>query len=384
MGINWCYSIEPHIREDMCKSGFASTWIKNRLKGEKDIYIWGCGHDGDLCRNYLYNAGIKIAGFFDNKEEKRTFCNKPVFFSSELSSKSGTCFVASSAYENVISLQIVDMGWSGSIYIFSNLLTELILAWLSFDKNREKLISGIFLYYGNYNNWKDAESSAKNLGYGYEENSILLHAACMAEKAKSNGITGSSVDTWLLSFLFRVKAREGNVDLIDFGGALGDCCFQYRDFVSCERWHIVEQKHFVEYGLIHFPNLEFHNDILFCLNHDPHINSVLFLSSLQYVQNPYEILELVVRRRISHIAIERAPFGEVTEDVITLQTVPSAYGYDGRYPSWIFNKRKMLRFFYNNGYEVVMHQECKAIYPVIECKDVHMVKIEGFMLECKE
>ena len=80
------------------------------------------------------------------------------------------------------------------------------------------------------------------------------------------------------------------------------------------------------------------------------INVVLFSSSLQYLENPYKILEKIISKKISNIIIHRSPFTRKHE-VIKIQKVPK-HIYDASYPIRIINIKKMCNKLKNAGYKI--------------------------------
>jgi putative methyltransferase (TIGR04325 family) len=58
--------------------------------------------------------------------------------------------------------------------------------------------------------------------------------------------------------------------------------------------------------------LKFNETIEECFSNQP-VNVVLFSSVLQYVENPYEFLKMVVRLKPTAIIIDRTPLASVGE-----------------------------------------------------------------------
>lgn len=159
----------------------------------------------------------------------------------------------------------------------------------------------------------------------------------------------------LLSGLMWIAARNGgSLDVVDFGGALGTSFFQNRRFLASlprVRWSVVEQAGFVERGGRDFQDehLRFYSDLDACA---PGVASeVLVLSSvLQYLERPYQLLE-VAARRCRFAIIDLTPVHDGAEDRLTVQTVPPSI-YPARYPCWLFSAAR-LRAQLESTFEVV-------------------------------
>ena len=160
-------------------------------------------------------------------------------------------------------------------------------------------------------------------------------------------------DEILLSVLNKIKKKiKKKIKLCDFGGSLGSLYFQHKSLFSSNfiDWNIVEQKHFVKYAKnkIRIKNLYFYDNLNFLLKKK--INAVLFSSSLQYLEYPYQILDKIIKKKIPNIIIHRSPFTESNE-IIKIQHVPK-YIYDASYPIRILNINKICNKLKNAGYKI--------------------------------
>ena len=213
---------------------------------------------------------------------------------------------------------------------------------------------GRYGYFGNFAAWEEAEKAST----GYDSDRILEkvkdsllkvrngEAACERDSVLFDKIQYS----WpLLACLLWISSRKGNkLNLVDFGGSLGSTYFQTRTFLlhlEELRWNIVEQNKFVECGKNHFEDvhLKFYHDLVDChREHRP--DAILFSSSLQYLEKPYDILKKVLTLGFDFLIFDRTPFLEDGDDRITVQRVPPLI-YKASYPAWFFNEKKFLRFF---------------------------------------
>lgn len=156
--------------------------------------------------------------------------------------------------------------------------------------------------------------------------------------------------------LMWVAARNrGNLKVLDFGGALGSSYFQYRKFLqglSEVQWNVVEQMHYVLVGQEHIQDncLRFYPTIDACFAENQP-NVVLFSGVLQYLPEPYIFLEQLIIRQPDYIIIDRTPFIDEGDTVLTLQKVPKEI-VDSNYPVWLFNESEFKHLFSKNYSEI--------------------------------
>ena len=219
---------------------------------------------------------------------------------------------------------------------------------------------------GHYDDWASASKSAT----GYDADLILERVKCATLKVVA-GKAAFERDSVLfhdvqhsfpvLAGLLRVSVEnEGRLSVLDFGGSLGSSYFQCRSFLSVLSslsWNVVEQPHFVRCGreCIESEQLKFHyciNDVL--KENKP--NVILLASVLQYLPDPYSILSELMNNKISYLIIDRTPFSDSLDDVITVQHVPPSI-YPASYPCRIFSKQALMTFL-SSQYETVAEFDC--------------------------
>ena len=152
---------------------------------------------------------------------------------------------------------------------------------------------------GDYASWAEALAASS----GYDAPAILDRVEAAALKVKRgeavherDSVVFDAIEySWpLLSGLLWAAARDGRLDVVDFGGALGSTYAQNRHFLQplpSLRWSVVEQPHFVERGRRSFQDerLRFYESLEACLTENT--PNVLVLSSvLQYLERPYDLL----------------------------------------------------------------------------------------------
>ncbi len=149
----------------------------------------------------------------------------------------------------------------------------------------------------------------------------------------------------LIALLLRAAIeRNGRLNVLDFGGALGSSYYQTRDFLASLpelRWCVVEQPHFVECGRREFQNsiLQFYDSLNECMQAMP-LHVVLASGVLQYLPDPTQVLASFVHSAPDYIVIDRTPISISGKQMISIQSVPSEINLSS-YPLWIFNEHQL-------------------------------------------
>ena len=208
---------------------------------------------------------------------------------------------------------------------------------------RRRLGEGRFT--GKYASW----TGARHASTGYD-NPVILERVSRALLEVTSGRAAYERDSVtferpdfafpLLAALFRVAAlHEGRLNVLDFGGSLGSTYHQSRSLLaglSSLRWSIVEQPAFVELGRARFQNehLRFFRTVGECLEHEqPHV--AILSGVLQYLEDPYDLLVRIAATSISHLVVDRTPFLDTADDVVTVQNVHPEI-YPASYPARLF------------------------------------------------
>ena len=224
-----------------------------------------------------------------------------------------------------------------------------------------KLRKNKYGWKGNYASWKDANKAST----GYDTKNILEIVKESLLKVK-NGEAIYERDSvlfdeikysWqlLTGLMFCSVKMGGKIKVCDFGGSLGSTYFQNKKFldkITDVSWGVVEQKHFVDVGKEEFEDdrLKFFYNVKDCVSKEK--SYILVLSSvLQYIENPYALLDEILNNSFEYILIDRTPFSKINES-IKLQIVPSLI-YEASYPCRFFNKNEFLHYFENNNYRVL-------------------------------
>ena len=227
---------------------------------------------------------------------------------------------------------------------------------------RLKPFLGTGIYFSaNYTDWEAASAHAS----GYDSVLILEQVKQAMLKVKAGEavferdsvlISEAQHSFPVLAGLLRAAGESGNqLSVLDFGESLGSRYFQCRDFLSvlpALKWGVVEREHFVNYGqgFLQTEQLRFFITIADCMRQN-RPNVALLSSVLQYLPEPYNVLDELVSSRIPYIVVDRTPFSDHKGDRITIQHVPPSI-YEAILPCRVFDKKKFLDTFLGR-YEVI-------------------------------
>jgi putative methyltransferase (TIGR04325 family) len=230
-------------------------------------------------------------------------------------------------------------------------------------------------WHGNYANWEAAQQKTT----GYNADDVLQRVKAGALKVKDgqyayerDGINYPHIEIAypLLSALLWIASQNNNqLSLIDYGGSLGTSYrqnFPFLKHLHRLQWDLIEQPMFVDEGRKNFEDEHLHfyyslDEVL--QKSQPQL--LLFSSSLQYLQKPYELLANAKQSGMPYLMIDRTAFIDAPEDRLTIQKVPPAF-YDASYPCWFFSQSKMNSFLqdtyepvfgFNSGQKVVLGLE---------------------------
>jgi putative methyltransferase (TIGR04325 family) len=238
--------------------------------------------------------------------------------------------------------------------IFSRDLLKLLVPPF-FLKALRRIDNNKFGWQGDYTTWQEA----KNTSTGYNSDAIIQAVKSSLLKVKSgeavyerDSVIFDEIQySWpLLAGLMFVAAKSSgqNLKVLDFGGSLGSTYYQNKRFLDelCSvSWSVVEQRRFVTVGREEFANdrLSFYYTVGECVeNEQPNI--LLLSSVLQYIENPYELLDEILKYEFEYILIDRVTFNNETDkDKITVQKI-KLENYDS-IPCWLFSERDFYKYF---------------------------------------
>ena len=215
----------------------------------------------------------------------------------------------------------------------------------------------LVIFSDNYRSWQEAYNATS--GYNVEVILERVKAASLKVKQGEALYERDSVifDRVHYSFpilvvLLRVALEnKGHLSILDFGGSLGSCYYQCRNFLadlSSLRWSVVEQPHFATCGQQLFEDkiLKFYSSIDDCLKSEsPQI--ILLSSVIQYLERPYDFLQNVLDYQYPYILVDRTAFTHSGCDRLTIQQVPESI-YPASYPAWFLDQQKFMKIFESN------------------------------------
>ena len=201
------------------------------------------------------------------------------------------------------------------------------------------------VFTGPYPSWDSASIQSG----GYQQESILNDVSDAALMVKNglmpcerDGVLLSAIEySWPVTAVLMLAAAKNNgvLNVIDFGGALGSSYYQNIKFLSKLKsisWMIVEQEHYVEFGSkeISSDQLKFFGDIDSAVAENiPDL--VLFSASLQYIQQPFDVLKKILLLKPQFIVFDRTSSLDIKTSIIAVQHVRDVY--KASYPFWIFS-----------------------------------------------
>jgi putative methyltransferase (TIGR04325 family) len=193
---------------------------------------------------------------------------------------------------------------------------------------------------------------------GYDRSIILERLIVAAERATSShgqmfdrdGVVFEKPITPfpLLAHILATRRRiSDRLQVIDFGGGLGSTYRQCRPFLSQFsrlRWSVVEQVHVAMAGRQRFQdeNLEFHDNMIDAAA-DASPDVIVFSSVLQYLEDPYRVLDQAARLGSQAILIDRTPFSETSADAYAIQVVDEVI-FPARLPFRVFGNDRLEDF----------------------------------------
>lgn len=216
---------------------------------------------------------------------------------------------------------------------------------------------------GTFATWAEAEALC--LGYGHER---ILQRVLEATLRVVRGEAAFERDSctfsepaysWpLMSMLLRVALRNnGELRVLDFGGALGSTYFQHKRLLSDVHnleWCVVEQPHFVEAGrnFVQDCQLKFFEGLA-AVSQLGRLDIVLASSVLQYMPDPEVSLSQLASLGAEAIVLERTCFNrQHGEAALRIQHVPPTI-YQASYPCWFLDEARLDQIVADRGYELI-------------------------------
>lgn len=222
----------------------------------------------------------------------------------------------------------------------------------------------LYGFFGNYTSWQDARDASA----GYDSPVIFEKMKQAAMQIKNNNAAYErdtvvfdkpQYNDFVVTNLFSRFEIDNYLNVVDFGGSFGNVYFQHKNLlekIENLSWSVVEQKHIVEFCKKEFANniISFYEDLdIDKVLETKKPNIALFGSSLQYVREPYVLLEKILNNSVGSVIIDRTPVLEdESSDRITVQKVNPRI-YDASYPAWILNEKTLKNFFEKYSYKLI-------------------------------
>ena len=212
-----------------------------------------------------------------------------------------------------------------------------------------------------YRTWEEARAASG----GYDAPSILekvKEASLRVKRGEAvyerDAILFDRIEySWpVVAGLMWAAARAGGkLRVLDIGGSLGSSYRRHRKFLADlgVSWNVVEQPGFVAVGRESFEDatLSFFGSVEEALAAgNPSV--ILFESSLQYLKDPYALLEQLARVPHGLLVVDRTPFSEHETDRLCVQHVPPAI-YAASYPAHVFSRGRFERWIAARGWSIV-------------------------------
>ncbi|MCI8557257.1 MAG: methyltransferase, TIGR04325 family [Lachnospiraceae bacterium] len=236
---------------------------------------------------------------------------------------------------------------------------------IAFDIWKRTHLNENLYYFGRFDTWEEALQESNRLGGDYEDQEIIERVEEATQKVRQgealyeqDGVCYyEENNNWeLIASLLYTKSMLGRISVLDMGGALGSTYFRYRSLlVDMEAdWCVVEQKHFVDRGKEAIPEIDFYYSVDEAVTLGNMPNTLLLSSVLMYLNEPYKMLQDMLKKRFEYVIIDESAFftKENAKDQIMLQHVPASI-YEAVYPTHIFGLNKFRKFVNKCGYEII-------------------------------
>lgn len=266
-----------------------------------------------------------------------------------------------------------------------------------FREIKRRIYKNSQLYYFNrYETWEAALNESIRLGSSYESAYIVDQVDRATQKVRNgeavyeqDGVCyyQNNNNYELLASILYANSQLKHMNVVDYGGALGSTYFRYStilDKINVD-WTVVEQKHFVERGKMHVPEVKFRYNVDECFDQGSQPNVLLLSSVIMYLDDPYGMLKNMLSHPFNYIIVDESAFlyGEDADDMLVLQHVPPQI-YNAIYPCWLFGLNKFKQFINNMGYEIVWEWDYRGgNIPIITKFGYQKTREKGFLLKRK-
>ena len=212
---------------------------------------------------------------------------------------------------------------------------------------------------GNYRTWEEA---LQKTGPYRPEMGALIEAVRQFRDGKPSYLnrydpSRRGVSYPLLAGLLTAAIRcEGHLSVLDFGGSLGQSRFglewTLRQLPSPTMWCVVDQPECVDAAKAAFESrwLRFYESVTAAAS-EQEFNTVVSSSTLQYLDDPYEVLDTLARLKLPNILLDRTAISDGDKELIMHQHTPTAMGGDV-HPLRTLSRTKIDAIVAGQGYEL--------------------------------
>ena len=216
---------------------------------------------------------------------------------------------------------------------------------------------------GDFDAWDKALSKCT----GYDADNILskvLQATLKVKRGEAvyerDSVLFNEIQySWPVTaaLMFSALRNNGNLNVLDFGGALGSSYFQNKNYLTAIpliKWSVVEQTNFTKAGkkYIEDDELKFYSSIKSCIREN-RPNVILLSAVLHYIQNPKNVLIELARLGADILIIDRTPFYISNKTAsVKIQNVPASI-YAASYPCWFFSLKDFIVEIEGLGYKKI-------------------------------
>jgi len=241
---------------------------------------------------------------------------------------------------------------------------------------------------GNFENWESAAAVCS----GYSAQNIIAKVLSSTEFVLANPefverdgvvLEKSHPPFHLLWVLEKVLREFGELNVLDFGGALGSHYRQVRQYLpdaAKVNWVVVEQESYVKIGRRFETNeLKFTASIQDCISTGYQPNIIVLSGVLQYLSKmSFHILQ-IGELSAKYLFIDRTPMLESDGTAFVIQRVPESI-YKAMYPAILQGKQQYRELLHKKWARIVEWESSEAL-PWVKKESINTVQFHGMFLE---
>ncbi len=210
-------------------------------------------------------------------------------------------------------------------------------------------------YEKGFNTWDAAHRGSS----GYDSHEIVskvFQGSLLARDEglqERDGVILNSSDfnpyTWIgILQTFNLIGEGRKIRIVDFGGSFGSTYRMMKNKLQESKidfeWIVIEQKHFVDLGKLHFETNELRFMDNFSSLLDNSIDILIFNGVLEYLENPYQIITDGLSYSPLVVLLDRTPVNSEQNDTFSVQHVPKSI-YSATYANRNFGKKNLMKLF---------------------------------------